>query len=244
MSETTAQTYIRRTRPFFQWLLDVESKLRENPFASVKMGKLSSAARKDFCRLSLRNQLIEKCTRPDLKFVLYCGFHAGLRRNEIVEARPCWFDLDNKLLTIRKIAPKEAARLGLDPFDLKDREERTIPLSKAFLEFLKQWQKGIKFEGRIEKLKMDQDYCIAPGTRRGRADYRYDFRRPFEEYMEEQKAEWVTPHTMRRTFASLHASAGTPLYHIAKWLGDDIGTTQKHYAHLAPDNGVFERGIG
>ncbi len=90
----------------------------------------------------------------------------------------------------------------------------------------------------------EQDYCLAPGVRIGRSRYRYDFRRFFDDYMQEQGAGRVTAHTMRRTFASLHASAGTPLYHIAKWLGDDITTTQNHYAHLAPDNGIFEWGIG
>ncbi len=245
MSETTAQTYIARTRPFFEWLFRECHSIRENPFSRIKMGRLVSAARKEFCEPELRNKLIEECTRPDLKFILYCGFHSGLRRTEISEARPCWFDLSRNLLTIRKLSPTEAAAKGLDPFDLKDREERTIPLSTAFSKWLKEWKTGIKVpDGTVSKWSPEQDYMLAPGVRRNRYIYRYDFRRPFEDYMVKHDCDWVTIHTMRRTFASLAASSGTPLYHIAKWLGDDIQTTQRHYAHLAPDGGLLDKAIG
>ncbi len=37
--------------------------------------------------------LISECPDRELKFILYCGFHAGLRKGEIVQARPEWFDL-------------------------------------------------------------------------------------------------------------------------------------------------------
>ncbi len=93
VTEGTAQTYIARTRPFFQWLYKDKQSITRNPFSGIKMGRLVASARKDFCESELRNSLIENCPREDLRFILYCGFHAGLRRNEIVEARPCWFDL-------------------------------------------------------------------------------------------------------------------------------------------------------
>ena len=59
--------------------------------------------------------------------------------------------------------------------------------------------------------------------------------------MEAQKVPWVTPHIMRHTFASLLASAGVSIYKIAKWLGDDVRTVQRHYAKLLPNDSEIER---
>jgi integrase len=76
---------------------------------------------------------------------------------------------------------------------------------------------------------------------RRKSIYRWDFGRPFDLYMEEQEAQWVTPHIMRHTFASLLASAGVSIYKIAKWLGDDVRTVQRHYAKLLPNDSEIER---
>lgn len=67
---------------------------------------------------------------------------------------------------------------------------------------------------------------------RGKSQYRHDFRRPFAQYMNARGCPWVTPHVMRRTFASLLASKGASIYKIAKWLGDHVVTTEAAYGHL------------
>lgn len=231
MAESSAQTYVAHARSFFRWAVDVARSCEKNPFDGLELPELVQVARKEFCRPELRDKLINECTREDLKFILFCGFDEGLRRNEIVEARPSWFDLDNRLLTITKIDARMAEAMGLDPFDLKDKEERTIPLSKPFTAFLKGW------------LNRDDDYCLDPGGRRGVSRYRYDPRRFFEDYMTAKKCEWVTFHTMRRTFASIQATNGTPIYTIAKWIGDDVETTQRHYGHLIPDHDLLDKGL-
>ena len=59
--------------------------------------------------------------------------------------------------------------------------------------------------------------------------------------MQKQKCEWVTPHIMRHTFASLLASAGVSIFKIAQWLGDDVRVTQKHYAKLLPKDEDIEK---
>ncbi|HEY5769378.1 MAG TPA: hypothetical protein VIS71_05975 [Terrimicrobium sp.] len=46
---------------------------------------------------------------------------------------------------------------------------------------------------------------------------------------------------MRHTCASLLASPGVSIYKIAKWLGDDVRTVQRHYAKLLPDDSEIER---
>jgi site-specific recombinase XerD len=55
---------------------------------------------------------------------------------------------------------------------------------------------------------------------------------------------WVTPHVMRHTFASLLASQGCSLFKIAKWLGDTETTTANHYAHLMPTDPDIEKLTG
>ena len=230
MKVISARTYIAHAASFFAWCVDEARTATANPFAGVEMDDVTNGARKRFCEPELRDQLIRACKRDDLRFVLYCGFHAGMRKNEIINARPEWFDLKRGLIHITKIEPAAAAALGLDPFDLKDREDRTIPLSRAFAKFLLRW-------------KPAGAYCLAPEVRTGLYRYRYDFRRPYEEFMAGQDARWVDVHTLRRTFASLQVSQGTSLYHVAKWLGDDIKTVMKHYAHLMPDHAALEQGL-
>src|SRR6185503_7207745 len=100
----------------------------------------------------------------------------------------------------------------------KDREERHVPLTRAFVDFLRNdyanWRQS--------------DYMIAPDKRKGRWRYRHDFRKAFLTYTRSQGVA-TTFHDARRTFASLLVSAGVPLYKVARWLGDGIRVVEKHY---------------
>jgi integrase len=81
---------------------------------------------------------------------------------------------------------------------------------------------------------------LHPEKEHGRNRYRYDFTRPFTEYMKQQGCEWVTPHIMRHTFASLLASANVSIFKIATYLGDDVRVVQRHYAKLLPEPGALD----
>ena len=61
-----------------------------------------------------------------MKFILYAGFHAGLRKEEIIQARPEWFDLRLNIIEV----------VESDDWKPKDKDKRAIPLSKAFHDFL------------------------------------------------------------------------------------------------------------
>ena len=78
----------------------------------------SRIGRRDWLEKERIAGVLEAAPNDDLLFILFSGFDAGLRRNEIVEARVSWFDLRNGLLHVRKSAA----------FEPKDKEERTIPL--------------------------------------------------------------------------------------------------------------------
>jgi integrase len=136
-----------------------------------------------------------------------------------VEAKASWFDLKAGLLHLRKH----------EGIQFKDGEERTIPLTKEFSAFLKAYG-------------LHEPYMVHPEiASRRKSVCRWDFGRPFDLYVETQGAPWVTPHIMRHTFASLLASAGVSIYKIAKWLGDDVRTVQRHYAKLLPNDSEIER---
>ncbi|MGB8984835.1 MAG: hypothetical protein WCC12_23420 [Anaerolineales bacterium] len=47
--------------------------------------------------------------------------------------------------------------------------------------------------------------------------------------------EWITRHTIRRTWVTWAAMRGVSLYDIADVLGDDYKTVEKHYRKYQPE---------
>lgn len=218
-SKTTAQTQYYRVRSFFTWCMKERRLIDFNPTDNVKIGRFELKARLVFCTREERDKLIDNCPsdRPDLKFILMCGFYAGMRRNEIVEARPDWFDIKGSLIHVQRT----------DTFLPKDREDRTVPMAEPFQKFLRTYEMSGKF-------------CICD-KERGKALLRYDFRRPFRDHVLLQGLPHVTPHIMRKTFASLLASSGVSIYKVALWLGDDVRVVQDHYARLLPETSEINK---
>lgn len=212
VTESTAQGYMMTLRSFFRWCSEVERTRVDNPVAKVALARHEAKGRLRFCTKKQKNELIANALTDDLRFILYCGFDAGLRRGEIDQARVNWFD--GRSLHVRKTAT----------FRPKDREERSIPLTRPFAKFLKRYLKG----------KDPDDFAMMPEVTQGLWRYRYDFRRPFTDYMEAQGCAWVTPHVMRHSFASILASAGKSIFKISEWLGDSVRVVQRHYAKLSP----------
>ena len=219
-SATTANTYLSILQSFFQWSINVAKICRRNPCAAIDRAEdeHSGITLRDFCREEQRDQLIETAAREDLKFALFCGFHAGMRKNEIIEARPFWFDMTARLIHLRRTPT----------MNFKDREERTVPMTAEFHDFLLGY--GLR-----------EPYMLQPTVTKGKNRYRYDFKRPFVEHVAAQGLPWVTIHTMRHSFASLLASNGVSLYKIAVWLGDDPRVVDRRYARLKPNDPDIER---
>lgn len=223
LTESTILGYMMTLRAFFRWAAEVERARVDNPVKAVKFAVCDKRARLNWCNQTLKTKLIKKAPNADLRFILFCGFDAGLRRGEIVEARRDWFDLKSGLLHIRKADAPPRLREGELSFRPKDRDERTIPLTKPFWNFLKKHLIGLD----------PLDFVIQPKVPHGLWRYRYDFRRPFTDYMKTHDCLWVTPHVMRHSFASILATAGISIFKVAQWLGDDVRVVQRHYAKLA-----------
>ena len=222
-SESTAHGYLMTLRAFFRWAVEVRRVRFDNPVKQVEFGRIEHKTRKYFCEKATKNALIAAATNDDLRFVLYCGFDAGLRRDEIAEARRDWFDLKGGSLQVRN-AEGPRLRPGERKFRVKNGKERHVPLTHPFRAFLQKYLVG------LEPL----DFVLQPTVQHGKARYRYDIRRPFDDFMVVQKMPSVTQHVMRHSFASNLKIAGKSLAKIADWLGDTERITERNYAHLMP----------
>ncbi len=209
---STAESYMFTLRSFFNWCVR-ENLCRRNPVLLVQLDRIDRKGRTRFAEFELAQRLIANAPTDDLRFILFCGFHTGMRKLEIVEAVPEWFNLSGRTVEIR----------ATNSFRPKDRDARTVPLTDQFAEFLKKY--GLR-----------SPYVLQPDVIHGSHRYRFDFRRAFSDYMKEQGVPWISPHVMRHSFASICASKGIDIYRIATWLGDDVRVVQKHYAKLRPDD--------
>lgn len=221
VAETTAQIHVRALRAFFNWAVK-ERIVHKSPFGELKLAKIDHYARLRFCTRIQRDMLIADAPNDDLRFVVFAGFHCGMRKNEIIEARVDWFDLGESGAVHIK---------NTDTFRIKDRESRFVPLTRQFRDFLRAYLEG----------KSSDAFALKPEVKHGRWRYRYDFHRPYNDYVTSQNLTWVTAHVMRHTFASLLVQAGVSIFKVARWMGDGVEVVEKHYAHLSPQDRDIER---
>jgi integrase len=220
-SADTRHTYARAIKTFVGWLED--SKLaRPGLHKELHVPDRAAAGRRSWLKAEECERVIAHSKDPTLTFVLHCGFHAGLRRNEITQAKISWFDLDAGLLHVQN-----------DPetgFVLKDRENRTVPLTSEFKKFL---------SGFLANRTADE-YAICPAKEKGRNIYRVDFRKSFYTHMRRCGVK-CTIHDMRRSFASNLVSHGVSIYKVARWLGDGVQVVERSYGHLSPADSDIDR---
>jgi integrase len=178
------------------------------------------------------NALIEAAPTDRLRFVLFCGFHAGLRRGEIMHARPFWFQLSRGILRVPRVD-----EIGENRFAVKDSETRDIPLSAAFADFMKRFLEGVKPE----------EYCLRNPTKRRSKDGTYDFRRPFSDFVSVAGHPGLFPHAMRHSWITELCNSGNhSIQEVAAWSGDSLETIERNYWHKRATPGALDetmRGI-
>lgn len=209
----TAVAYLNIARFWMKWLVKT-GRINRDLTKDVEIPRLRMRQRRHFLLPKQAKLLLDAAQTRDMKFAIYCGLHAGLRKLEVVEARSNWFDLDAKLLHVQ----------ATDTFEPKDRDNRTIPLTDEFAEWLKQ------------NYTFDTTFMLAPDVKQGAYRYRYDFRTAYETLVANCGLPNTTFHDLRRTFASLHVSRGTSIYKVARWLGDRVDVVEDHYGHLIPND--------
>jgi len=209
-SLATAHRDIRYARAFFSWLIDRKA-ITLNPFSRLHLPTPSQSRRDQFCSEEERDRIIDLCARDDLRFVLHAGFFLGMRIGEITAAKWGWFH-ERGFATVRNDAT----------FTTKTGKERQVPFNRRFATYWGTLEKG---DPAAYVLRDD----LGPQPDRY---LRWDPRRPWKELVALAGLDSVTFHTMRHTFGSLHAIAGTPELKIRRWMGITPQTFERHYAGL------------
>ena len=212
----SAKDYLGVVTVYYRWAIDAGHS-RTSPVALIVPPKIRPQPRRVFLAPNDALRVLDAAEEPDLRFAIYCGLHCGLRRAEVIASRPHWFDLTNGLLHVQN----EVDWLT------KDRDNRTIPLTAEFLDFLAWYgiQSPYMFRPEVAQKMSNKSWR-----------YRTDFAKQFNGHMERLNLGHVTFHDLRRTFASLHVSFGTPIYSVSKWLGDDVSIVESTYGHLLPND--------
>ena len=239
LAESSVQSYFRAVKSFFSWLLK-EKLIHENPCKEIKLPRVAKPAKDRFCTAAQRDLLIEKAKgNDDLTFILLAGFDAGMRKMEIMEAKPSWINLAEGVIYIQN----NPATGTTKEFEIKNRLDRTVPLTTRFAKFLKGMERLKVCQNKEGYMTSEIPFILQPNVPHGAALYRYDFRLPFTIHAKNCGLDWVTPHVMRHTFASILVCAGVSIYKVAMWLGDTVAVTEKHYARLLASDSDIDRGV-
>ena len=224
-SGDTRYTYARALKTFCLYLVNIKL-VRPGLLDDFEIPARAIVGRKNWLKdQEAERGIVEarKLKDQTLAFVLFCGFHAGLRRSEICYAKVDWFDLDAGLLHVQN-----------DPgsgFILKDRENRTVPLTKGFKEFLNEFLAG----------RDHNEFAVHPQkSKKVVGGYRWDFCKLFDNHIRRCGVR-CTIHDMRRSFASNLVSHGVSIYKVARWLGDGVQVVERSYGHLAPADSDIDR---
>lgn len=214
-AQDTLASYARIICTFSRWLA-AERLTSFHLLEKFERPQMSPKGRQNWVRREVVAKLIEEATDPDLKFILYCGFHAGLRKAEICAVRVGWFDLSKPEQPVLHVQNDPESE-----FFLKDSENRSVPLTDGFAAFLRVYLQD----------QLPTNYALEPAKARGVHKYRVEFKRGFDTFMRKQGVA-CTVHDMRRSFASNLVTHGTPIYTVAKWLGDGVEVVVRSYGHL------------
>jgi len=172
------------------------------------------------------NKLIADAPNDRLRFVLFCGFHAGLRRGEIMHARSEWFHLKRGILRVPRVD-----EFGERPFAVKDSETRDIPLSAEFAAFMQRFLRGVKAE----------EYCLRNPTKLRSKAGTYDFRKPFSDFVKKAGYPSLFPHAMRHSWISGLCNSGNhSIQEVSAWSGDSLETIEKNYWHKRVTPGALD----
>lgn len=178
------------------------------------------------------NKLIKNAPNDRLRFILFCGFHAGLRRGEIMHARPTWFALNRGILRVPRVD-----ELGDNKFQIKDNETRDIPLSADFEKFVRGFLKDVAAD----------EYCLRNPTKRRSKTGTYDFIQPFRAYVAQAGHTGFFPHAMRHSWITELCNSGNhTMQEVSSWSGDSVETIEKNYWHKKTEKGALDhtmRGI-
>ncbi len=229
LKEESVNSYIREIKAVFNWALFHEI-IDRNPF--FKLRKLKSGKRQKYIYPDECFEAMMYVADLIDQVILLCGRKLGLRRGEILNLIVSDIDFEKHVVFVQ---PKFDTK-NTWPWDLKDREERVVPLVPRLERLL------IK---RVDELPVGQPYvCLTRGVyqncmelkKAGKLSERkrklpdQNFNRRFADLKKRATVETGTCHDLRRTFTTELIEKGVPLNEAAKLLGHaSTTTTEKSY---------------
>jgi site-specific recombinase XerD len=222
MAASSWNSYAGHLSGFFSGMVR-SRRLGQNPMTTVTLPKFNQAihARTHVESKETANRLIANCTDPRIKFVLLAGFHLGMRKEEIIESRWEWMREDLKVAVI----PME---------ERKRPKPATPPLPASMIAHLK------FMRAALPRPPSSTDYILMPSKTRGDYRYRWDFRKPLEDYLKTQGCNFRA-HDMRRSYVTNLCRANVSLDTISAWVGDSVRTLEAHYKHLQAYDSRIEK---
>jgi len=184
-----------------------------NPVSKVRLPRSAKRAPR-FLTVEQRRGFLAtaEAHSRDAYLMVALAVYLGLRKAELGALR--WEDVD--------LTQKVATVANQDDFTTKNRKNRAVPICDELAEIL---TPHVRPAGYVLKPRL----VMKAGKR-----YRWEFKNLFDALIKEAGLpDWVTPHVLRHTFASLAAQAGVSLFKIGAWMGHSMTEVTEIYAHLA-----------
>jgi len=203
----------------FEWAKRLEY-CTDNPVRRVERFPEKGREREIYLTAQEANALLGDCA-TDLRPVVLCALHTGMRRGELLALAWCSVDFTRGVLRIE--AENEKTGRG-----------REVPMSDALRIELAR----MRDEQQVKSIDgSDRVFVRCSGAAWSTGMLRQLFRKALEncESISEHKRNRTTFHTLRHTAASLLVQSGVPLLDVGKFLGHRSANVTWRYAHLAPD---------
>lgn len=247
LRKDTRNRLLREAKTLFEYAVRWEY-LPASPFSSIRQLKVSRKDRKDWRKIAPAEYraLLDAAPNAHWKGFYAVSYTAGLRFGEAVNLTADNLDLENGLILVRS----RFATDGMPPFEVKDHEDRSVPIPKTTVKILREL---------IERGSPDRPFILLTAERNAAVLQRWQqhcrFRRPWtnrcmmnntlREFV--RHAKWaglsrpqeLTIHTLRKSCGQNWADH-LPMHVTQAYMGHaDITTTQQFY--LQPGEEHAER---
>ena len=225
-------TYNKHTgflRLFFR-VLEEPARMSENPFDGIRKKNLKTNVRRELTIAELKEVL--EASSGDLQTLLYLGTFTGLRLGDCCTLKWGETDLDRGL--IRRVPNKTA----------KNRKPVLVGIPAALHEKLSETPKSRRKGYVLPRIAELYTYRNASGRATRQPDISNEIQKVFEDCKIRTHKEGTGPgtgkravvevgfHSLRHTYVSLHAEAGTPQAMIQANVGHSNPAMTAHYTHV------------